>query len=285
MGVNVKLGVDMRGFKQGMSDANAQLKSFDALLKVAETDFKKTGNAEAAMINKTTALTGKLEVQKKMVQQYEQQLKKMRDAGIDPASKSYQQLQAAMLNMQAAANETEISLNGLNTSQLKAASSADKLTDSVNSIGKKISLDQVISGIDKITGSLENAGKKAISLGENIWNDIMNSARLADDVGTAAMLLDMDVEEYQQYKGVFDTIAEMTVNDWMNAKRKVQKAINDPTDDQTTVLSLLGISTHDMRAGKYGVVQDTARAWEDVFWDAATQLKQQVENGRISQPP
>lgn len=283
MGVNVKLGVDLSSFKQGINDANAQLKTFDAQLKFAETNFKKTGDAEAAMSTKTDALTNKLKVQRQMLQQYDKALKDMRTAGIDPTSASYQKMEAAMLNVQSASIETEIALQSLNVSQLDAAKSADKLTDSVNSIGKKISLDQVISGIDKITGSLENAGKKAISLGENIWNDIMNSARLADDVGTAAMLLDMDVEEYQQYKGVFDTIAEMTVNDWMNAKRKVQKAINDPSDDQTTVLSLLGVSTHDMRAGKYGVVQDTARAWEDVFWDAATQLKKQVENGRISQ--
>ena len=35
MGVNVKLGVDLSGFKQGITDANAQLKTFDAQLKFA----------------------------------------------------------------------------------------------------------------------------------------------------------------------------------------------------------------------------------------------------------
>ena len=218
-----------------------------------------------------------------MVQQYWQTLEKMRTSGVDPMSKSYQQMEAAMLNMEAAANETEMALNGLSTSQLNAASSADKLTQSVNGIGKKISLDQVINGIDKITGGLENAARKAVQVGESIWTNILDSARLADDTGTAAMLLDMDVEEYQKYKGVFDTIAEMTVSDWMNAKRKVQKAINDPTNDQSAVLAALGVGTHGEAAGKYGTVQTVARGWEEVFWDAATQLRKKVENGEISQ--
>ena len=282
MAVNIKLGVDMSSFKSGIQDANAQLKTFDAQLKFAETTFKKTGDAEAAMSTKTEALTKKLATQKNVVKQYEKALEDMKNAGVDPASKSYQQMAAAMLNMQSAANETEIALNGLSASQLTAANTADKLTQSVNGIGKKMSLDQVISGIDKITGALENAGKKALQVGENIWNNILNSARLADDTGTAAMLLDMNVEEYQKYKGVFDTIAEMTVSDWMNAKRKVQKAIYDPTDDQTTVLSLLGVSTHDTAQGKWGEVQTAARTWEDVFWDAAGELRKRIESGQIS---
>ena len=283
MAANLKLGVDLTSFKQGINDAKAQLKSFDAQIKFAETSFKKTGDAEAAMSTKTDALTNKLKTQKQMIQQYDKTLQALRQSGIDPASESYQKMQAAMLNVQSAANETEIALNGLSTSQLTAASSADKLTQSVNGIGKKISLDQVISGIDKITGGLENAAKKAAQVGQSIWNNILDSARLADDTGTAAMLLDMDVEEYQKYKGVFDTIAEMTVTDWMNAKRKVQKAIYDPSKDQSTILAALGIDTHGTAASKYGVIQTAAKEWEDVFWEAATQLRQKVENGEISQ--
>ena len=60
MAVNIKLGVDMSALKSGIQDANAQIKAFDAQLKVAETTFKKTGDAEAAMSTKTDALTNKL---------------------------------------------------------------------------------------------------------------------------------------------------------------------------------------------------------------------------------
>ena len=158
MAVNIKLGVDMSSFKSGIQEANAQLKTFDAQLKFAETTFKKTGDAEAAMSTKTEALTKKLATQKNVVKQYEKALEDMKNAGVDPASKSYQQMAAAMLNMQSAANETEIALNGLSASQLTAANTADKLTQSVNGIGKKMSLDQVISAGNQMEVKHEENG-------------------------------------------------------------------------------------------------------------------------------
>ena len=282
MAVNVKLGVDMSAFKSGIQEANAQLKTFDAQLKFAETTFKKTGNAEAAMATKTDALSNKLKVQKSVVQQYEKALQDMKNAGVDPASKSYQQMAAAMLNMQSAANETEIALNGLSTSQVTAANTADKLTQSVNSIGKKISLDQVISGIDKITGALENAAQKAVKLGEEIWNNVMDSARLSDDILTQATVLDMTPEMYQKYKGVFDTIGEITVTEWAAAKRKIEKAMTGPSSEQFDIFRALGFTqTIGGKTGNQEVLR-IADNWEDVFWQVGTEIQQRVSSGKLS---
>lgn len=285
MAVNVKLGVDMSAFKSGIQEANAQLKTFDAQLKFAETTFKKTGNAEAAMSTKTDALSNKLKVQKSVVQQYEKALQDMKNAGVDPASKSYQQMQAAMLNMQSAANETEIALNGLSTSQLTAATTADKLTQSVNSIGKKISLDQVISGINKITGALENAAKKAAEVGKEIWNNMMMSAERGDQIATNAAILGMDVEDYQRYVKVFNTVGEITINEWRNAKKKIEKAMTDPSNDQKDALKALGINMIDKIPieGIRGAYKLVARDWEDVFWDVADELTNRVKNGKLTE--
>jgi len=282
MAVNVKLGVDMSAFKSGIQEANAQLKTFDAQLKFAETTFKKTGNAEAAMATKTDALSNKLKVQKSVVQQYEKALQDMKNAGVDPASKSYQQMAAAMLNMQSAANETEIALNGLSTSQLTAATTADKLTQSVNGIGKKISLDQVISGIDKITGAMENAAKKAVKLGEEIWNNVMDSARLSDDILTQATVLDMTPEMYQKYKGVFDTIGEITVTEWAAAKRKIEKAMTGPSSEQFDIFRALGFTQTIGGKTENQEVLRIADNWEDVFWQVGTEIQQRVSTGKLS---
>ena len=64
MAVNVKMGVDMSGFKSGIADANAQLKTFDAQLKLADATMKSAGNSEQGLVTKTNALTGKLQTQK-----------------------------------------------------------------------------------------------------------------------------------------------------------------------------------------------------------------------------
>ena len=278
---NAKLDVDIASFVTDINTAKGVLKGLNAEMKAADAEFKATGNAEQQLTAKTNALNSQIRMQKSIVDNAKNALKAMDDEGINPADASYQRLYATMMNATAGMNEAQAELNALGSSAKEAASGADQLTNSVNGISKKISLDQVRSGIDSITSGLENAARKAVQLGEAIWNNVMDSARLADDILTQATMLDMTPERYQQYKGVFDTIGEITVTEWAAAKRKVQKAMNDPSQDQMDVLSLLGIGTQ--MTGKNGEVEKIARSWEDMFWEAATALKGKVEAGEITQ--
>ena len=241
MAVNIKLGVDMSSFKSGIQEANAQLKTFDAQLKFAETTFKKTGDAEAAMATKTDALSNKLKVQKQVVQQYEKALEDMRKNNVDPTSKSYQQMQAAMLNMQSAANETEIALNGLSVSQLNAATSADKLNNSVSSIGKKMSLDQVIGGIGKITDGLENAAKKAVQLGEELWNNVMSRAQWADDTATMALMYGIDLDTFLRMQKLVTNGLDTSVDTMLTSQDKLKRGIGKNSKEVMSYLKELGL--------------------------------------------
>ena len=282
-GTSTKMSVDVSQFKSGMQQAQAAARTLDAELKRNEAQFKATGNAEQYMADKTRLLQMQLQTQKAAVTQIEGALQKMRDAGVSKTSVEYQKLQTQLSNAQTAMLNTSVELNNLATGEQNAAKGADQLAASVGGINKKMSLDQVITGIDKITGAMEKAAKKAAELGQAIWDNIMDSAKWSDDTATAAMLLDMNVEDYQRYKGVFDTIGELTVQDWIKAKQKVQKAIYDASQDQTDFLTLLGIPTHEMVQGKYGVVEGAAREWEDVFWDVVTETQKRIENGSMTQ--
>ena len=281
MAANVKLGVELNAFNNGIKQGMQILKGLNAEMKATDAEFKATGNAEKALEQKTKTLNSQLNVQKGIIDKAEKALKAMRDEGVEPTDTAYQKLYATMMTATAGMNETQAALNSLTASEQTAAEGANDLTNSVNGISKKISLDQVIGGIDTITSGLENAAKKAVQLGEAIWNNVMDSARLADDILTQATMLDMTPEMYQRYKGVFDTIGEITVTEWSATKRKIQKAMNDPSQDQTDILSMLGISTQ--LVGKNGEVQTIARNWEDLFWEAAAALKQKVDTGAISQ--
>lgn len=282
-GASVKMGVDVTQFKQGMREAQTAVKTLDAELKKNEAQFKATGDKETYMAQKSKLLKAELEQQKTAAKNAEQALKAMANSGVSKTSEAYQKMAQQLAGAQAAMYSTEAALNSLSTSESKAATGAKNLTESVNSIGKKISLDQVISGINKITGGLEKAAQKAVEAGKAIWDNIMDSAQYSDDVATQAMILDMSVEKYQQYKGVFDTIGELSVRDWMTAKRKVEKAIVDPSNDQIDVLRALGFVRE--VGGKYGntEVNELAGDWEQAFWDAAKALRSKVENGEISQ--
>lgn len=266
MAVNVKMGVDTSGFKSNIQDMTQQLKSFDAQLKYAEATMKATGSAEQGMLTKTNALTGKLETQKRMIQQYTQQLERMRQNGIDPMSKEYQKLQTALLNTSASMVETEAALNNLDKSQEQAAESADKLTQSVNGISKKVSLDQVISGVNMITKGLENAAKRAVELGEQLWSTIMDSASRADDTATLAEMFGIDIETYQKMQKLVTGGMDTTVESMLAAQDKLNRGIGKGSKEVMDVLRELNLLT--VQSGKYGNIELIPEDSTALFWQA-----------------
>ena len=156
MAVNYKIGADASSFKQGVNEAQASLKTLDAALKVNEASFRAGGDAQVYMEQKTQLLTDKMNRQKQLVTQLQQGMQQMRAQGVAPTSVEYQKLEQRMLNAQTAMLETKSSIDVLDQSQQAATQSAGTLADSVNSIGKKISLDQVIGGINTITSTMES---------------------------------------------------------------------------------------------------------------------------------
>lgn len=283
--ISTKMSVTgLSQYKSAMTQAQQSVKTLDAELKKNEAAYKASGDKEEYMSNKAKILEQRIKAQKEAAKQAEQALKAMTDQGVNPASASYQKMQQALLQAQTGVLDTTASLNQLTTGEQTAAAGADQLTASVNGINKKVSLDAVIGGIDKITSGLENAAKKALEVGQTIWNEIMNKAQWADDTATAAMMLDMNVEDYQKYKAVFDTVGELTVQDWMKAKKKVQQAIYDPTADQIDVFAALGLSTRQLGMSENGMIPTlVAKDWETIFWDASAELQRRVQNGSLTQ--
>ena len=283
MAVTMKMGVDISGFQTGIDRAKQSVKTLDAELKRNEAQFKATGDKEKYMADQSKTLNAKLTEQKKAVSDAEKALEEMTKAGIDPADKAYQSMQQTLLRCQTDMFKTQASIASLGDTALVAAKGADTLNTSVSNISRKVSFDAVIKGINSITTNLEKAGQAAVNVGSQIWNNITDSADWADATATMAKKLSMDVEEYQRYEKVFSTVADITVRDWMNAKNKVQKAIYNPTDDQESILSLLGINTHEMQQGKYGMVQGAVRDFEDVFWEIGDKLREKVANHKLTQ--
>lgn len=285
MAVSTKMTVDVSGFKSGMQQAQASVKTLDAELKKNEAQFKATGNAEDYMAKKADILKQKLSTQKQAVDQAEKALNAM-GKEVDKSSVEYQKMAQTLLNAQTAMLETQSALDGLSSSEKAAAEGANNLNQSVQSINKKVSLDQVISGINGITSVMEKAAGVAVRLGDTIWSSIMDSAQLADEIATNAAIMGIDTTEYQKYKGVFDTFAEITVRDWMTAKRKIENAMYNPSNDQTDALKALGFDTY---VGSYvdenGKLRkrQIADNWEDAMWEIAGEIRTRVENGTLSE--
>lgn len=280
--VNVKMGVTGLGqYKSAMTQLESITKRTDSALKLSEKQFKQTGDAEEYMAQKSGNLKLKLSAQEQMVKATQRAMAQLTEQGVDPLSKRYQDLERKLQDTQSAMIDTQQQIAELGQTSTTATGQTDKLEKSLSGLNKKVSLEQVTNGIKGITSAMENAVKMAGNLGRAIWNNVVDSARWADDTATAASILGMDVEEYQRYARTFETIGDITVADWMNAKRRIQSAIYSPTSDQVDIFAALGISTHTMQAGKYGIVEGAAREYEDILWEVGTRLREMVESGQI----
>ena len=238
---NAKLDVDIGAFQSNIKAAQGVIKGLDAQMKAADATFKATGNSEKQLADKTRTLNSQLQVQKGIADQAKQALKAMDEAGVDPLDASYQKLYATMMNATAGMNNAQAELNGLSGSAQGAAASADQLTTSVQNIGKKISLDQVISGIDRITDGLERAAKKAVQLGEDIWNSIMDSAEWADDTMTQAAMFGIDVDTYQKMQKLVASGLDTTVESMLKSQQKFNKNVGEGSKEFIATMKELGL--------------------------------------------
>ena len=265
MAVNVKMGVDLSGFNSGIREGQGILKGLNAEMKATEAEFKATGNAEQMLTNKTKVLSQQIRVQKGIATEAEKALKAMTDAGVDPANAAYQKLYATMMNATAGMNNAQAELNALGESAIGAAAGADQLTSSVNNIGKKISLDQVVSGIDKITSGLENAAKKAIKLGEDLFNSITEAAGWADDTATQAEMFGIDIDTFQRMQKLVTNGMDTTVESMLKSQKKLRKGIGEDSKATMETLEQLGLA---ISSGKDETAHLITEDQTELFWKA-----------------
>ena len=269
MAVSTKLDVDISGFTSGIREGQQVLKGLNAEMKASDAAFKATGNAEQKLNSQTSTLNKTIQQQKSIADQARQALEAMTNAGVQPADAAYQKMYITMLNAEAGANEAQAALNQLGSGAAQAADGAEQLTQGLNGISKKISLDQVISGIDKITGGLENAARKAVHLGEQIWDSIMNSARWADDTATMAQMYGIDVDTFQRMQKLVTNGMDTSVEAMLKSQSKFKKGIGDGTKAVTEAMSELGLTTREWQtvAGESGSALMPKDATE-LFWEA-----------------
>lgn len=269
--VTVKMGVSgVQQFKSGITDAQASVKTFDAALKANEKQLKATGNAENFMQAQTTLLNGKLKEQEKIAKNAEQALKQMEANGVKTTSKSYQDMQRKLIEAQSAMLDTQMELDGLGTKAADATGKTDKLGDSLGGLNKKISLDQVISVVDKLSAGMENAAKKAIQLGEDLWNSIMDSARWADDTATMAQMYGIDIDEFQRMQKLVTNGLDTSVDALLNAQSKLNKNIGKGNKETMDTMRELGLLFSTGKGEEHLITEDSV----ELFWKAGQALMQ-----------
>ena len=266
---NVKMGADISSFKSGIAAAKSEVKTLDQQMKMLDATLKAEGKSEQTLAMQTQTLNQRMAAQKNMANQAEAALKAMTKAGVDPASEAYQKMARDMLVAQTGMMETQAALNDLGNGAIQAAGGVEQLETGLNGISKKISLDQVISGIGRITDGLENAAKKGVSLGESLFENIMNAARWADDTATMAMMYGIDLDTYQRMQKLVVNGMDTSVEAILKSQSKLKKGIGDSSKTTMEALEELGIKTQAWgqisgQSGPSLITRDTV----DLFWEA-----------------
>lgn len=277
MSVSTRMSVDSSAFKQGVDQARASLKTLDAALKNNEASFRAGGNAEIYMTQKSQLLNDKMTKQRELVNTLQQRMARMKESGVSPLSTEYQKLETQLLNAQTSMLETKTAIDELDVSQQKAADSATELSTDVSNIGKKMSLDQVISGINRITSAMEAAARKAAEFGQAIWSQITETAAQADDLMTMAVTYGVDPVTLQKQLKIFNTMADTSIEAFYTAKDKINKAVHNPSKDQLNYLEELGLVTP-----TYDTVNLLTKDADAALWAVGQRIQEKIKAGDYS---
>ena len=267
---NVKMGADISSFKSGIAAAKSEVKTLDQQMKMLDATMKAEGKSEQTLNQQMQTLNSRMTAQKNIANQAEAALKSMSKNGVDPASESYQKMARELLSAQTGMMETQAALNSLGEGAVSAAGGVTQLENGLNGISKKISLDQVINGIGKITSGLETAAKKAISLGQSIFDNIMDAAMWADDSATMAMMYGIDLDQFLRMQKLVQNGMDTSVDAILKSQSKLKKGVGDDSKATLDALKELGVG---LRSGD---ILDPY-SWEtknptDMFWEAGKAL-------------
>ena len=262
---NAKFGVDISSFKSGIASAKNEVKTLDQQMKMLDATMKAEGKSEQTLSQQTETLNKKMTAQKSIANQAEAALKAMTDNGVDPASDAYQKMARELLAAQTGMMDTKSALNELGEGAVAAADGAERLETELKGITKKISLEQVISGIDKISNGLKNAAGHAISLGESLFDAVMDKARLADDNATMALMYGIDLDRYLKMQGLVASGMDTSVDAILKAQTKLNKGIGDSKAQET--LKELKVTVSELQDTGDGIIEFVRKSPEQLFWD------------------
>ena len=260
-------------YRQSMRDAANAVKVLNSEQKLAAAQFKNTGNAEKYAADQARILQEKIKQQEQAVKAAEKALKELSDDGVSKNSKRWQEWQTRLNNAQTTLVNMETELNGLGSTMDNTSAKADGLTDSIGGISKKLSLQNITSGLKSIDDTLSSAARSALEIGKNLVSSVTEGASWADDLLTNSLIYGIDQDTLQKWSRAathFDTTVEAMVK----SRQKLAQNMKYGSDDVLSGFAELGVNIYDkvLAGGKGETVERTLRKTEDVLWDVGEAL-------------
>ena len=251
-GVSVKMGVTgVSAFKRDINDAKATVAAMTAALKLNESQMKLTGNAESGMRTKADLLKQAIKAQTEIVEKAHAELAKLKNQGVDPASKKFKDMETNVYKAATKLNEMKKELQGVEEGSTDAAEGLKKTDETVDKISKNQSWANVADGIGKITNTLEKGARAAVNFGKKLMSSLKDSTGWADDLLTLSTQTDIDVETLQKMEHLADLV-DTDVDAIIKAKQRMRKAAAGEGADDIMELFGIDVSGYDP---------------DDLFWE------------------
>lgn len=261
-------------YNKALKDAANAVKTLNAEQKLAEAQFKATGDAEEYQAKKTEILRKQIAEQEKAVEAAEKAVKDLTELGVKPNSQQMQNWQRKLAdaktrlqNMQNELTDTEAGLDSQGRKFEETGRAAGEYREQIDEAAKGIDFQNTIAAIDNVRDHIAGVIKATARAAKAMWDWEVDAGKWADDLATAASQAGIDVETYQswQYASRFiDTDVESIIR----SQDKLVKGMQSSNKDVGEAFRMLGVSMYNSG------LQPTMRDSIDVFWDVIDALRE-----------
>lgn len=290
--IGVKMKVEGEtSFSKAMRDAAKNTKALDAELKLAEAEFKASGDAQKLMSDRGKLLNEQLKEQQKAVSTAQSMLKELAKAGyeqnstkvmewrkrlaeaqqsvleingalannekgLDAAGKKYEELGQNMQGIAADANTAKSELGNVD-------GMASSLYGSLSSIGSELGWSGLADGIKSINDTIDKVIRKTAQLAKAVWDAGVDATVWADNLLTDATVYGIDTTTLQQWQYAARFV-DTNVETIVKAREKLNQNMGSSSKEVALAFNELHVATRD--------VSGSLRSDNDVFWDTIAAL-------------
>lgn len=257
--------------------ANAQ-KDLNKEMKLAESEFKATGDAQKLYNEKVRLLNAQMDNQKKKLETAQKALKELADKGVDKNSDMWRKwngilldshtkmntLQAELNTTTAAMRDTADATEQVSSATEQAAQSTADYTETLKSIDRGVKFGNILNGLSKVTSAVKGVISTAYNMGKALIMSQLSGGDWAREIMMEAARAGVSVEEYQarQYAQAVSGIDTNVINEGV---KKTIENIGSTDAELIKLYASYGIETRKATG--------EARNATEVFWETVDALK------------
>ncbi len=257
-------------YTRAMSQAASEIRVLNAEQRLAEAQFKQTGDAQAHAAEQARILKDQIAAQKRAVEAAEQAIQDLTEQGVKPNETAMQKWRTKLANARTYLTRLQTKLDNVDTDLQedakefeKSGKAAEGYQESLQKIGGTIDTQAAISAINTITTAIENTVRMAARATKAVIGMAVDAGKWADELKTTSEEMGVDPETLQswQYASMF---IDTEVTDIAKSWQDITSRFGDGNNDFAVGLAQMGIRIQDT-SGKFLTA-------DKVFWNVIDHL-------------